>query len=105
MERFLYEAEKRCKEYGQENKIYRACIEGAIERLRDALDVEVTMAKRKPTDWGVTAETLVAERNRDALRRDNERLREVIGQTASELRELSEWTIADVTGGVAGEEA
>lgn len=105
MERFLYEAQQRCIEYKKENKVYRACIEGAIERLRDALDVEVTMAKRKPGDWGVTAETLVAERNRDMLRRDNERLRGIIGQTASELRELSEWTLADVTGGIAGEEA
>lgn len=105
MERFLYEAQKKCKEYGDENKIYRACIEGAIERFRDALEEQVMTEKRKDTDWGVTAETLVAERNRDALRRDNERLREVIGQTASELRQLSEWTLADVTGGIKEGEA
>ena len=105
MERFLYEAQQKCIEYKEENQIYRACIEGAIERLRDALEEQVTMAKRKPGDWGVTAETLVAERNRDMLRRDNERLRGIIGQTAWELRQLSEWTIADVTGGIAKEEA
>lgn len=100
MDRFLYEAEKRCEEYGRENKTYRARIEGAIETLRDALDEEARIEERDPRlGFDLIGVLHVTERNRDSLRRDNERLRDVMDKVASDLRSPGDLTKEDKSSG------
>ena len=106
MDRFLYEAEKRCDEYGRENKKYRTTIEGAITTLRDAQDEEARLEERDPRlGFDLVGVLQVTEHNRDALYHDNERLREVMGKVASDLLGLADRTDADAARDFAEEEA
>lgn len=90
MDAFLAFAEEDVRAYTRENEKYRTCIEGAIGILRDALNEEARLEERGPhLGFGVVAVLHVTERNRDALRHDNERLRDVMGQVAQDLQELA----------------
>lgn len=90
MDRFLAVAEKDVWVYTNENKMYRARIKGVIETLRDALDEEAQMEERNPhLGFDLVDMLHVNEHNRDALRRDNARLRGVMGEVAKDLQELA----------------
>jgi hypothetical protein len=96
MDRFLYEAEKRCDEYGRENEKYRAGIESVIATLRDALDETAQMEERDPRLGFDLIDVLhVTEHNRDALYLDNDRLCGVMGDVAKDLQELADRTDSD----------
>lgn len=106
MDRFLAVAEKDVYVYTNENKMYRTTIESAIETLRDALDEEAQMEERNPhLGFDLVDMLQVNEHNRDALRRDNERLREAMGKVASDLRGLAERTNNDAMDDFAKEQA